>query len=380
MTLSGNSILWQTSPIARLLVRFLRWWGGELAALVPERVRVWWCRGGQAVMLNFEGERAEFARWVAGQRESVFAVDLDRAAPASQGGELVQQLAREVGAGFRLMLSLPPSLTLRRKLTLPVATEENLAQTLAFELDRYTPFKPDEVHFDFRICSRDASRQTIEVDLAVVRRADVDRLTGDVSSWGLPIRGLAFDGEVLGGNPANGVGMAEPGPHRRGTLWRIALAVLAVLLLAALLAIPVWQKRTAAIALLAPLAEARQAARETDALRDRLNRLVGEHNALPDRKWASPSLLQILEELTLRLKDDTFVLNFSFDGKAVVLQGESASAAELVEVLEASPLFINVVFKSPLTKLQGGTHDRFHIGLEISPEGMLKPPADTATP
>ena len=59
-----------------------------------------------------------------------------------------------------------------RRIVLPAAVEENLRQALAYDLDRHTPFKPEELYFDAAIVDRDAARSTITVDLAAARRAD----------------------------------------------------------------------------------------------------------------------------------------------------------------------------------------------------------------
>jgi general secretion pathway protein L len=147
------------------------------------------------------------------------------------------------------------------------------------------------------------------------------------------------------------------------------------LLLASLLLVPVWQKRTTAISLLGPLAEAKASALETNQLRDRLDKLVADHNFLPDKKWASYSPLLILDELSKLLPDDTFVMAFEFDGKIVQIQGESGIASKLVEILDASPMFKDVGFKAQLNKIQGTTSDRFHISAALDTAARPVPPA-----
>lgn len=378
----GQTSLLLASPIARAVARFLRWWGNELAAVVPERLSAWWSQTGQTVFLSIDGDRVVFTRRVGSTHETVldaiFSGNNIQAMPGTggSGSERIhlasEQLGKLLGKDYQLVLSLAPANFLRRTLQLPLATEENLAQTLTFELDRYTPFKPEEAYFGFRILQRNPDHQTLSIDLAVAKRSHIDRQKRLVADHGLPLSGIAFDGEILGGSvPSGQEAFGSPQSSRR--VWfRVASAFLSLLLLAGLLGIPIWQKRAAAIALQAPLAEARMAAKDTDALRERLDALVAEHNRLPDMKWSSPSLVQALDEISLRLKDDTFVTNFNLDGKTIVLQGESGNGAELVELLEASPLFHNVMFKSPLTKLPGGSRDRFHISADISTEGLPK--------
>ena len=58
---------------------------------------------------------------------------------------------------------------------LPAAVEEDLQQALAYDLDRHTPFKPDELYFDAAIVGRDAQRGEIRVDWAAALAARSSR-------------------------------------------------------------------------------------------------------------------------------------------------------------------------------------------------------------
>jgi general secretion pathway protein L len=373
MTTQSSSSLLHSSPIARWLGHLFDWWGGELSALLPARLRPYLITAKPNVIVSFATDNTRFTLLVDGQEPRMLS---DIARPGSDKHiAITDRLLQKIGKPFRLLISLPAQSFFRRSVTLPLATEENLSQTLAFELDRFTPFKAQETYFDFRVTGRDTARQVLELDLVVARRTEVDRLVERAQSLGLNVDGVAFEYDILGGQGFVSGG-SQPLPKRSNRIWlRIFLGLLVAVLVAVLLGIPIWQKRAAAISLLQPMAEARLASQEADAQRDRLDMLVAEHNALPDKKWDAPSLLQILDELSLRLKDDTFVLNFSFEGKVIVLQGESSTASTLVEVLEASPLFHNVSYKSPLVRMPGGAHDRFHISAEITNEGMLKKPS-----
>ena len=44
------------------------------------------------------------------------------------------------------------------ELRLPAAVEQDLKQALAYDLDRHTPFKPDELYFDAAVVGRDAAK------------------------------------------------------------------------------------------------------------------------------------------------------------------------------------------------------------------------------
>lgn len=364
--------------LLRALSRFFTWWGGELAALVPVGLRVWWRESDRIVMLSFDGTRAVFERPEGACREQIYTVELGTADPSLYRVETSQRLLQVAGRNFRLLLCLPPDQVLQRTLTLPLAVEENLRQALSFELDRYTPFRPEQVYFDFRVIERDVSQKRLSVELAAVPKSTVDQGVARAAALGLAVNGavLAAEVEQHAGDCRNFLpdGAKTRRPSARQWL-RAGMAAVSVALLAVLLAIPLWQKRAAAISLLDPVAQARAASRETDALRDRLRKQVEEHNFLPNKKWESYSTLQVLEELSKLLPDDTFVMQFDFDGKTVQIQGDTGSSTSLLEILEVSPLFKDVGFKSQLTKLQGTPYDRFHISATLEAAPKPTPPA-----
>lgn len=367
--------------LVRALSRFFKWWGGELAALVPPRLRLWWRESDRVVLLSFDATRAVFERPAGTHREEIYTVELGTADPSLYRVEVNQRLLQVAGRNYRLLLCLPPDQVLQRTLTLPLAVEEDLRQALTFELDRYTPFRPEQVYFDFRVIERDVNQKCLSVELAAVPKFAVDQGVARAAALGLAMDGAVLAAELMvhAGDCRNFLPAAAKRRKPSARLWwRAGMAALSGVLLAVLLAIPPWQKRAAAISLLDPLRQAKVASQETDALRDRLRKLVEEHNFLPNKKWESFSTLQVLEELSKLLPDDTFVMQFDFDGRTVQILGDTGSSTSLLELLEASPLFKDVGFKSQLTKLQGTSYDRFHISATL--EAAAKPTPSVATP
>ncbi len=50
-------------------------------------------------------------------------------------------------AKANLILRLTGQEAIQKELALPAAVKENLSQVVAYELDRYTPFKAEQVYF-----------------------------------------------------------------------------------------------------------------------------------------------------------------------------------------------------------------------------------------
>jgi general secretion pathway protein L len=359
--------------------RFFAWWLGELATVVPAKVRRWWRGTSGIALLSLDGARAVFSRPTDKGLEETFSVEMGDHGLSLPAAAIRQRLAKVVGQGYRLLFALPASQALERTLTLPAALAENLRQTLSFELDRYTPFRPEQAYFDYRLGEPSSGAGTLRVELAVVPKAVVEQHLARVAALGLEVGGVVLPEDFKNPHsryrnflPAASIPYVPSARFRQ----RLAFGMLAVVLLVAVLAVPIWQKRNAAIDLLAPVAQAKAAAQEADALRDKLAKLVDEHDLLPNKKWDSHSATRTLEELTKLLPDDTFVMQLDFDGKTVQVLGETASSSSMVETIEGSPLFKDVAFKSPLTKIQGSPFDRFQIGAAL--DGAIRPKPEPA--
>lgn len=362
--------------------RFLAWWWSELAALVPEDLRRWWLESDRVLFLTFDDrKRLLLERVTVGGRgiEVLMSIDMSNDELTPQGSRLKQELFRRMDGKFSTLLCLASTKVLRQTITLPLAAEENLQQTLQFEIDRYTPFKAEQVYFDYRIKDRDSVHRKLVIDLILTKKERVDKELADAAALGLHVNRVISADDMLSQSSFNLMPRAPTNASRWQVPWsRVLLAGIAVLLLLALLAVPLWQKRAAAISLLQPLQEAKIKATETDALRDRLNALVAEHNLLPDKKWQDFSPSGVLAEISKLLPDDTFVTVLDYDGKTLQIQGESASAANLVETIDASPMFKDVNFKAQVSKIQGTANDRFHISATL--DDGIRPKRSTAEP
>src|SRR4051812_20142002 len=182
------------------LAAFWRWWTGELSAAMPERLAA--LRGGARVpVIALEDEDLVLVepRAAAGPDSRVALQTLD---PARRRPAALALLERGGESRGRVRLCLGAHEALVRRTTLPAATEENLRQVLAFEMDRLTPFRVDDVYFDHRVVSRDAAAATIGVLVAVARREIVDARIASVRALGLNLQGVTVREELAAGSAA----------------------------------------------------------------------------------------------------------------------------------------------------------------------------------
>ena len=129
----------------------------------------------------------------------------------------------------------------------------------------------------------------------------------------------------------------------------------------------------------------------SSALRDELERLTGDYNFALQRKYAFPAALQVVEDVTKLLPDDTWLTQFEMKTTArgkdarreIVLRGESANAGRLVSLLEDSKVFEQAAPRSPTTKIQPGPGEIFDLGAQLKTLPMPRDPRarrDRASP
>ena len=341
-------------PLSRLrarysqtpLPRFFAWWGGELRALLPARWRKLLSVEDSQILLQADGgelrvqrvlgvEVRELARLPLAERDAVVAA-------------LGSALGEEQGELPRVLL-LPQGLVLRRVLTLPAAALDNLRTVLGFELDRQTPFKPDQVVFDSRVLPHETGAKMVPVELALVPR---DRLQQALAEVG-PLADTFGAVDIAGPDGRRRGYNFLPPELRRGRsnarlLMHLGLAALTLVFL--LLAMGrLLDNRADAVAALGEEGDAVQReARAVAKLRDNLEEAAEAANFLAIEKSRQPSMVLLLDDLTRRLPDDTWLERLSFARGEVSLSGQSAQAAKLLEILQESKLLRSSALSGPI--------------------------------
>lgn len=362
-----------SQPLSRLraryaqspLPRFLRWWGGELRSLLPER----WSRvlAVEHAALVLAVDREDLAVAVAdgrGTRElaRLRLEERDNLAAALEGA-----LDEERRALPRILL-LPPGVVLRRPITLPAAALDNLRTVLGFELDRQTPFKPEQVVYDSRVLRNDAGAKQVLVELALIPKERLQAalaVIGGVAATlsGVDVRGP--DGRALGYNFLP----AEQRRGQRNTRLYLHAGLVAASVLFLLLAMGrLLDNRDEAVTRLGAESEERHdEARAAARLRDSLEEAALAANFLAIEKARQPSMVLLLDELTKLLPDDTYLERLNATRGEITLSGQSNQAAKLVSVLQASTLLRNPSLSGPIQPDARTGKDRFNITAGYGP-------------
>jgi len=380
------------------LPSFLRWWLAELAPLVPRAPRNAMQRRRLRPVLAVEPDATVL--WEPALRDGALAwsevaripMQGDAAATAQAGRTAIERVTRLAYGGAvkstRIAVALPPGQVLRKRIVLPAAVEENLKQTLAYDLDRHTPFRPEDLAFDAVVVARDAVKREITVDWAAALKthvADAKRLG---ESFGATVVVVRPDAPAAGVAPApSKLNLLPPGERSDVAWWlrwQFWAPLSALLLLAAIaVVLPIWQKRGYSIVLNQQTDQAMVLASASDLLRRELEQRTAEYNHVLAKKFAYPATVQLLEDLTKLMPDDTWLLQLELKStsrdkqphKELLVRGESGNAGRLVAAFEESKLFAETAPRSPTTKIQPGPGEIFDLGALLKP---LPPPTPVA--
>ena len=321
------------APLLRQLGSFWDWWSGELVDLLPAGMQEVFASANKRVVITPE-EAADVV--------------------------LPEQLSE-------LVVCLPPEQVLARSLTLPIAAEENLREVLSFELDRQTPFTTEQAYYDYIVEERNAAQGSIIVKLVVSPRTIVNELLEKLTAMGIApdvITTRAHDSENT--LPVN---LLPTAARRRSRLsvprLNTALSAVCALLLLVVLLLPPWLNKRQVAELELQQSAAEIVAKDGLELRRDVERLSTASEYLLNRKQSGVFVLQMLEEVTRVLPDDTWLTRFDVNGSELQLHGQSSSAAALIELLESSALFHNARFRSPVVQVPRTDLERFHLSIEL---------------
>ena len=284
---------------------------------------------------------------------------------------MADPLAAVLGAGIADLprwLLLPASVSLRRRMLLPAAAADRLRDVVGFEIDRQTPFNADAVAFDARVLGRRDSDGQLDVELVAVPLAALNPQVAALGTLASTLAGVdvvAADGAPLGIN-------LLPLLQRRRQrdpwrVWNVALAALAVVAIAATL----WQlldnRRAAADAFEQAIAKRAAPARQAAAQRQQLQGLIDGQAFLDQARATRPTAVEIIDELSRRLPDGTYLEKLEIADERLTLIGLSNEAAALVGRLQDSALWRLPALAGALQPDPASGRDRFTLVAELAP-------------
>ena len=351
--------------------QFFSWWKRELDFLLPKKVKQLILDEQGYLIVSPDGNRLMLSYLYDGVSEALTIVDINETG-VEQFKILQEKDERLVKA--QVIIRLTHQFAIQKELSLPTAAKENLAQVVAYELDRYTPFKPEQVYFAVKRLNGTNELEQIKVLLILTPRSILDGLINDIKVLGLSPTLAYYDDSALGFDKFDSSYDLLPQQLRQktGHLTRIinaTLITLTGLLLFAVIATPVWLENQTVNSLRLKTNTFEKDAKKVKALQKDIDATIDETRQLLSEKSAAPAMIEMLNTLSGLIPDDTWLSYLQYSDGHLQIQGESPSASTLIAVLEASDLFTHVRFASPVTQDAVNKIERFQITLDVITKG-----------
>ncbi len=336
---------------------FFGWWSAGLAQWLPARVRAALAARGDRLLLIPQGDELLLQRWHEGSVRDVATLPL----PLPVNRDALAAALREPLVDLPRWLLLPSAQGLRRSLTLPAAARDRLRAVLGFEVERQTPFSIDAALYDGRLLDERADG-SLQTELVVVPRQRFDAVAARLGGLGAHLAGIDLadsEGRALG------INLLPPAQRfRRSDPWRLLnliLAVAALLALALGLSQLLGNRRAAAAELRTTIGQRQAQAQGIGEARQRVVDAVQGEAFLRDLRNGRPSSVEVLDALSQRIPDGTYLEKLAIEGDQVTLIGLSNQAAALVGQLEGAPQWSSAALSGALQSDPRTRLDRFTV-------------------
>lgn len=283
------------------------------------------------------------------------------ATPAQQA-DFVNQLPSK-----KVTLLLPESQLLRLSLQIAQEAVPHLDAVLRHQLPLLTPFQREQVY----VCHLpvgQASGKTV-LELIVLPRSQIDETLAALAQLKLDVTQLRPFSDA-NRSDCNLLPPRRP-QHSLPTRLTRMLIPINILLLATVIALPLWQQQQQISELQQQRDSVRQEAAEVYRVRQALEQIELIQQQLYQQQNRPTSSLQLLATLSNQLSDQAWINQFEWQDARLHLKGEASDASSLISVLDSVPAFSNVRFSSPVTRNPDSNKERFSIEIELNGEQTL---------
>jgi general secretion pathway protein L len=337
-----------------LVSRFWRWWMTELESLVPRADARMAAHRQMPLELHVTSTAASLYRRQSLRRQLTSAACIARAAS-------LPELLLSGDARGKAVLTFDRSLAMEREVPLAKSLQGDADQILASDLQRATPFKPNQVISLWQALDKDRLQH------AIFRLSDIREAMTLAQAQGISVEGLGY--RPTGAEAWSQIRTPEGilWHANKDRFWRnVAIAsVVAALCSVAAYAAALNGKHLASMDVLSQrIDEARPKALERRKTIDAIAGEIAALSSLAKTRNSSTGLVQVWEELALILPDDAWIQGLNLRDGKLQIEGTAKNAEALIARVEQSELFKGARFAAPVVGQQGAG-SRFVIAFEI---------------
>jgi general secretion pathway protein L len=349
--LQSISLSYQASPLPS-------WWQQikhDLISFAPAKWQELWSTADRRLGIHIDQQQLNFYRTQKTDTTEIGNLWL-------QDPELIQNLDKRLAlqTASASILLLDAKQVLRRRLQFPLAAEGKLREVLNFEIDRQTPYSPDQVYFEYRVLERNPQTKQCLVEIIVVSKALLEQKLQQLGAIASHISGvdvLDDKKQLLNINLLPEHLRSQKTAKHGWQHWALALG--SVVLLISTMQLMLNNRQNALEEWTDKVAKAKVQARQASVFRQQIQRANDADVFLKTLRTSKPSILALLNDLTQRIPDDTALDKISVNEERLVLVGQSKQAAALVGQLQGSALLQGPALAGAVQPDSRTNRDRF---------------------
>lgn len=340
---------------------FLRWWGRELLMMLPPRLALLLGMTHKIISLIPEGD--DFTVQLA-------AGDKGRILGRLSVADVRDQVARHRTGGVECVLRMPASQGLRRQAPIAVSALPRGFEAIAGEIERQTPFAPDQVYAGYRVEDTVDARGRVMAHLALIPCANADSVLKTLSHIGVTPDRISLADDA-GSNPiGDTVHILRNVPGKPPPT--ILLACVCSLLLIALIS-PLWRNASVLSGYQHKLVALRAAAQSIAVLDNGSGDPHAQMVWLAAQRNQRPPVVSLLNAISTALPDTAHLAQFELSGTTLSMQGVAASASDLIAPLEALAMVEKVEFSAPTLRDPVAGLEQFQLSVQLRGKSAQDP-------
>lgn len=347
----------------------LLWWWRTLLTLLPARYKARLDAQRPTLLFCVKDQQLHCVYQHAGKQDMLASMPFTYDSLANYDWQLLTDSLDSTNIPFILVIDY--QYIFHNSFVFPADTEENLDTLFAYDFDRLTPFSASDVYYDYQVTAYDRKKDMITVSLWLAKREVVDDMVNTVNVSGIALHGIdgMQDDEIAGYIKNQGFNLLpkqQRYPLSQRSWWtNIALTSLVVVAISSMQFYALQLKQERVKHYNAELTLLRTASVGVVDLKKQLKALEEASSFVEEKKANAQSLTKVVYHLTKHIPDNSYLQQLYIKGSDVELQGLSSSAASLIPLLEATPWFKQVTFRSPISQDANTNKERYKIKMAV---------------
>lgn len=360
---------------------FFDWWTTELKQLVPEQYRDNLFPDSKEVLISQADGDGEVNIWHQ-HHGQLQAVEFDDSVADKEWWHKLNHFVAGTDQETTVTYLIDEDRVLSREIAMPVVVANDIESVLQFELDKYIPFSADDVAYDFRKGPIEEGSEKFPVLLTAVRKQVLKDIIDDSEAKGLQLSAIDVNTGTAHEPKALGVNLLPKESRKKkdwtNLKWHGGLIAVALLMLGFVMYTSLQNKRDKIQSLEAQVTELRKDARRAKLIETQLNESIKAANFLGTLKQSITSRVLMLNELTQKIPEHTFLTRIVVDDEKLEVVGESDNANALVPILNQSELWYEPQIIGNVTQGRTGK-EKFTIKSELKPTEVAEEEANNGT-